>query len=98
MLAGTVTRQHLHVSGVGRRAIEQLGREMRPPHDLAQRRVFKVGQAGAVLALGQEQVPETRLPGFGLQFLDDRENLPGPQILGLLIELVFVRIDVAVHE
>ena len=39
--------QHLHVAGVGGRAVEHLGRPGHPPHDLAQRRVFEVGQAGA---------------------------------------------------
>ena len=44
-----VADEHLHVAGVGRRAVEDLGRERRrAPHDLAERRVLEVGQPGAV--------------------------------------------------
>jgi hypothetical protein len=71
---------------------------MRTSHDFAQRRVFEVAQAGAVLALRQKQIPKALLPGLRFQLLDDRIDLPGPQLLGLLIEPLFIRIDVAVHK
>src|SRR6266699_2069310 len=71
---------------------------MRTPHDFAQRRVFKVRQAGSMLALRHKQIPKALLPGLRFQFLDYRIDLPRPQFFRLLIELHFVRVDVAVHK
>lgn len=39
--------------------IEHLWREEAAAHDLAQRRVFQVGEARSVLGLGQEEIPQT---------------------------------------
>ena len=59
LLLGAEARQQLHVAGVGRRAVEDLGREERAAaHDLAQRRVLHVRQAGAALVVGEEEVPQ----------------------------------------
>ena len=46
-------------------------REVHAAHDLGERRVLEVGEAGAVLALGQEEVPEPGGLGLLLQLLDD---------------------------
>ncbi len=47
-----IANQHFHVSRVGRRAVEYLGPETRHvPHDFAQRCVFDIRQAGAVLVI-----------------------------------------------
>ena len=40
LLRRAVADQHFHVAGVGRRAVEDLGGERRPAHDLAERRVL----------------------------------------------------------
>ena len=93
---GPVAQDRLHVAGVGRAAVEHFRREMRTSHDLAQRRVFKIGQA----ALGgrKEEVPQTRGPGERLELLDHRKNGPRTEPLGFLIEAPLVRIDVRGHE
>ena len=46
LLHRAVSDQHFHVAGVRRRAIEHLRRPGRAAHDLAERRVFEVGQPG----------------------------------------------------
>ena len=52
--------QHLHVAGVGRRAVEDgRGEADAAAGDLGERGVLEVRQAGAVLA-GQEDVPQAR--------------------------------------
>ncbi|MNY14905.1 hypothetical protein D3C86_1480940 [compost metagenome] len=48
--------QDFHIAGVGRVAVEHLGRPKSPPHQFGQGRVFKIGQPGAVFAR-QEHVP-----------------------------------------
>ena len=40
---GPVAQDRLHVAGVGGAAVEHFRRKMRTSHDLAQRRVFKIG-------------------------------------------------------
>ena len=45
LLGGSVADDCFHVAGVGRRAIERLRADRRASHDLAQRRVFEIGQA-----------------------------------------------------
>jgi hypothetical protein len=53
--------QQLDVAGVGRAAVEHLGRPGHAAHDLGQRRVVEVAQARAGLVVtqaGQEQVPQ----------------------------------------
>ena len=47
-----IAREHFHVAGVGRGAVEHLRPEARrAAHHLAQRRVFEIGEAGAAFAL-----------------------------------------------
>jgi hypothetical protein len=65
MFFGAVAREHLHVASVRRRAIEEFRREMRASHDFAQRRVFEISQAGAVVAFRKEQIPKRLGLGFG---------------------------------
>ena len=99
LLGGAVADQHFHVAGVGRRAVEDLGRERgRAAHDLAERRVLEVGQPGAVFALGQEQVPQPRGARLRLQLFDDRRRLPAIAVVDLAMKHRLVRIDVFVHE
>ena len=94
-----IPHQHLHVAGVGRRAVEHLGREARrASHDLAERRVLQIGQAGAVFAVRQEQVPEAVGSRLLLQRLDDGGRLPAIAGGNFRLEARFVRIDVRVHE
>ena len=93
-----VALQHLHIAGVGRVTIEDLGRQMRAAHDFAERGVFEIGEAGAAVAVGQEEVPETLRLGERLQLLDDGINLPGPEFFHFAIVAGFVRVDVVVHE
>ena len=91
-----VAHQHFHVAGVGRRAVEHLGRDRRAPHDLAERRVFEVGQAGAVFAFGQEQVPQPGRARLRLQLLHDRRDLPAvARLRHLPLEDLLGRIDLA---
>src|ERR1700738_395183 len=98
MFFGAVTREHLHIASVRRRAIEEFRREMRAPHDFTQRRVFEVSQAGAVDALWKEQIPKPFAPGFWFQFLNNRIDLPRTELLGFIVEALLVRIDVPVHK
>ena len=48
MFFSSVARQHFHVAGIGRTAIEDFTGKTRAPHELAQRSVFKIGQAATV--------------------------------------------------
>ena len=72
---------------------------MHTAHDLGQRRVFQVAQAIAVIALGQEQVPQVLSLGLLLEFFQNGRNLPP---VALAVELLgicfFVGVDVIVHE
>ena len=77
---GAVPDQDFHVASVGRGTVEHFRRDHRASHDLAQRRVIEIPQAGTIFAVGQKQVPEPlgscprlhlfhhrwRLPGFGV--------------------------------
>ena len=63
LLGRAVPGEHFHVAGVGRRAVEHLRREVGTTHHLAQRCVLQVRQPGAVLAVGEEQVPQPGRPG-----------------------------------
>lgn len=71
-----------------------------PPHDLAERRVLLVGQA--VLPrelLGQEQVPQPKIPRLTLQVAHDRRPLPpAGHPLQLLLELGFGGDASLIHE
>ena len=111
VLGRAVAGQHLHVAGIRRRAIEDLGREERPAHDLAQWRVVQVAETGTVftgvgVGVGlltrntrrQKQVPQPGGAGLGFQLLEDGVHLPGAQRLGLFGVAGLVGVDVCVHE
>ena len=95
---GAIADQHLHVAGIGRRAIEDLGREVGAPHLLARRRIVEVGEPGAQVALGQEQVPQPLGPGLRLQLFEQRDRLPAVALVDLREHLLFVGVDVRFHE
>jgi hypothetical protein len=44
--------------------------------DLGDRGVVAVVETRAILRVGQEEVPESELPGLGLELLDDGRNAP----------------------
>ena len=67
--------QHLHVAGVGRRAVARLGGDVRAAHDLGERRVVDVGQARRRARIGQEQVPQPALARLVLELLHDRRRM-----------------------
>ena len=93
-----VALEGLHVAGVGRGAVEHLRRPAHAPHHLAQRRVVEVGQAGPVVRVGQEQVPQPGGARLRLQFLQQRRLFPVLALLQLRVEALLVRVDVLVHE
>ena len=64
LLVGAVLGEDFHVAGVGRLAVERRRSDRAPPHQLAQRSVLEVADAGAVPFVGQEEVPQAL--GFGL--------------------------------
>ncbi|GAA1037337.1 hypothetical protein GCM10009557_50530 [Virgisporangium ochraceum] len=92
--------EQFHVPGVGRGAVQGLGREVwAASEQLAQRRVLQVGEAAAEPGVGQEQVPQAGLAGLLFQVLDD--GRAGPRVglrRDLLIEHRLGRIDVLGHE
>ena len=72
---------------------------MHPPHDFRQWGVFEVGQAIAVLALRQKQVPQPGTLGPLFDLLDNRRDLPAVRAgVQLVLKRLFVRMDVLVHK
>ena len=49
-----VAREHFHVARVGRRTVEHFGSHVAAAHDFAQRRVFEIGQPGALFVIRAE--------------------------------------------
>src|SRR2546426_12456860 len=99
LVGRAVALEHLHVAGVGRRAVEDLRRDRRAAHDLAERRVLEIGQPGAALALRQEEIPEGALARLRLELLHDRGDLPASRSrVELLLEDLLVRVDVRSEE
>jgi hypothetical protein len=98
LLDSSIALEHFHIAGIGRGAIEQLGREMRPAHHLAQRGVLEIGESCTVLRCRQKQIPEAGCPRFRLEFLHDGIDLPGPECLGFVVEAALIRINMLVHE
>ena len=83
--ARAVADQHFHVAGVGRRAVEDFGREAGDAaHDFAERRVLEVGQPGAVLALRQEQIPQPAARAFAFSSSTIGDRLPAIAVGDLL--------------
>jgi hypothetical protein len=95
-----VLGQDLGVAGVGGRAVEGHRCDGAAAHVLAQEAVLPVGQAGAVLVVGQEEVPEAvRL--CLLAHLDDDLGVrhARPHLLVERVQrLGLDRQDVVVHE
>ena len=84
---GAVAHQHFHVAGVRRRTVEDFRRRSRDAaHDLAERRVLDVGQAGAVCALREKQIPQPGGARLRLQLFDDRRRLPAIAVLDLPVD------------
>ncbi|KGD50707.1 acyl-CoA dehydrogenase domain protein [Burkholderia pseudomallei] len=81
LLGRAVAREHLHVAGVGRVAVERLRRDERMPHQLGERGVLGVRQPrAAVLGLGQEQVPEAGRARLRLQRFHHVGLPPAPPV------------------
>ncbi len=97
-----IAHQGLHIAGVGRRAVEDFGRHRHPAHQFAQRRVIEVGQAGAAIGLGQEQIPQAGFLGPGLEAFHGGWDDEGIACLACGIDLVLVgclgRDDLGVDE
>ena len=70
LLRGAVLGEDLGVAGVGRRAVEDERGNRAAAHLLAEQAVLPVGQAGPVLLVGQEEVPEA----LGLRLLPDLDH------------------------
>ncbi len=67
LIGGAELGEDFHVAGVGRHAVERARADWAAAHQLAQRCVFVVLEAGAEFFVGQEEVPEA----FGLGFFAD---------------------------
>ena len=98
LLVAAVANEHLHVSRVGCRAVKDFRRHRRASHELGEGRVFEVREAGAELAIGQEEVPQPLGPSFLLQLLDNRRGLPPIALGNLRSENRLVWINVLLHE
>src|SRR5262249_18789755 len=98
LFRSSVAEEHFHVPGVRRRAVEHLGGPRHASHDLAQRRVLEVGEPGAPLAIGEEEVPQTLLASPNLQLLDERSGLPPVTLSQFPGVTVLVRVNVLIHE
>jgi hypothetical protein len=99
LLIGGELVQHLHVAGVGSRAVARLRGDVATPKDLRQRRIVAVRQARAVIGIRQEHVPQSGFPRAPLQLLHHRRLVVG--VAGF-DQLALVHglggIDVLVHE
>ena len=99
MLVGAEEREHLHVSRVRSGAVGGLGGQVAAAHDLRERCVFQVGQAGAPFGMGMEEVPQPAGLGFLLQVVDDRRlKVRVTGLTHLLFVDRFGRVNVLVHE
>ncbi len=74
---GSVAMEDFHVAGIGGVAVEDFGGEGDAAHDFAQGGVFEIRQAGAVWAMGQEEVPEVGGAGFDLEFVEEGGGVVG---------------------
>ncbi len=71
-----VVVEHLHVAGVRCVAVEHRGHEGGAAHLLGERRIFDVAQAGTEFGVGQEEIPQTLVPGLRLQRAELVGHLP----------------------
>jgi len=91
--------EQLHVAGIRRAAIEDLGGPRNTPHDLGQWRIIEIAEVGARLIVsepGQEQVPEALFARRLLQRLEQRNRMP-PGI-GFTMKRPILRNHTFVHE
>jgi hypothetical protein len=91
--------QQLHVAGVGRAAVEHLGRPGQAPHGLGQRRIVQIGKARARLVVtqpGQEQVPQTFLARQRFQVFQEWRRIDA--VLHRLVPGRVVGQHIALHE
>src|SRR3546814_850987 len=104
VLVAAVLPQHFHVAGIGRIAIEDFRRQEALAHLLGQWRVFDMGEAGAMLRVRQEQIPQAGIARLRLQHLDLRRHLPLRPVPAtvrrhlLAQQGLFDRLDMVVHE
>jgi hypothetical protein len=109
LLQCAVAVKHLHVAGVGSRAVEDFASPGNSPHLLGAKRIFEVGQLlafefEAVVDLRHrgrrrhEQVPQPRLARLGLQLLYDIDRLPAVTRRMLPLIIAGARPDILVDE
>jgi hypothetical protein len=100
VLVGPEEREDLHVARVRRAAVHRLGREVGgAAHDLGQRRVLGVAEAGTPLLVRVEKVPEAALVRLGLELLEDRRVEVRVAAVGHLLRVDGLgRVDALVHE
>mmetsp|Transcript_17283 Transcript_17283/g.37492 ORF Transcript_17283/g.37492 Transcript_17283/m.37492 type:complete len:266 (+) Transcript_17283:807-1604(+) len=103
MFLCSVSVEDLHVPCVGRRAIEDLGRKWRRPHDLTQPTILFVEKSRAVFALGvhvfgKPQVPQVLAFGGGLELFHLGVNRPTVSTEGVFPELCLGRQHLGRHE
>ena len=104
LLARAVAVDDLHIAGVGRGAVEHLGRPHDPAHFLGAERILEVGEARpfeleAVVDRRRavrgrhEQVPQALAARLVLQLLDDRQDLPALALALLFVIIAGPRAD-----
>src|SRR6185369_5914179 len=107
--ARTIAVEHLHVAGVGRGAIEGLGRPEDSPHLLGTESILEVGEGGAfeleavinrnrAMRRRHEQVPQPFRRRLALKLFDNRKDLPTITLALLRLIVTDARPDLGVHE
>ena len=92
-------REDLHVAGVRGGAVEGARGQRAAAHDLAERGVLEVGEPGAVLRVGQEEVPEAERLRLALELFQHlRLVVRVARALDLLLRDRLGGIDELVHE
>ncbi len=89
LLGRAVLVEDLHVARVGRRAVEDHGRDEAAAHDLAEHPVLPVGQADADLLVRHEEVPEA----LRLRLLAQLDDRVGIGLAGVPRHLLVQRLD-----
>jgi hypothetical protein len=98
-----IALQCFHVPGIGSRAVEDFGGKRDTSHDLAQGRVFQIGQAfRGSRRFWEEEIPEAGGACLGFQLLDDGGRHPWIALRTVFCdfaeEACFVGVNVFVHE